>query len=267
MMSGITVDLGAARRELRALTPRTVALFSSMPDPGIPIPGSEWTVGEAAAHLVIGAVDYSEHASGVQQCYRIDRADEAGSHRRALAAMSESGGHKLGAELQRGINAFLDRTEGRAAEDLLPWHLHAQPCATMTCLLIGEQLLHGYDMAQALGAEWPLEPEPARLVVQIWPSLLHLLLDSAGANGVDAAFEIAVDGCPPVLAWFCDGTVSIDPPENRPADCRLSGDPVTWLLALYGRVGWEELLRAGRVQVTGGDAALGASFKQLLRNP
>ncbi len=48
--------------------------------------------------------------------------------------------------------------------------------------------------------------------------------------------------------------------------CRLSGDPVSWLLA-HGRVGWEELLRTGRVTVTAGDAALGAGFKRLLRNP
>lgn len=266
-MGGSDVDLDVARQELRGLTPRTVALLSAMPDPGVPMPGSEWTVGEAAAHLVIGAVDYSQHAGGVQQCYRIEPADKAESHRRALAAMSERGGYKLGAELQQGIDAFLDRTEGRAAEDLLPWHLHAQPCATMTCLLIGEQLLHGYDMAQALGAEWPLEPEPARLVVQAWLPLLPLLIDSEGAEGVDATYEVAVDGCPPVLARFRDGTVSVDPPEDRPADSRLSGDPVTWLLAFYGRAGWEELLRAGRVQVTGGDIALGAGFKRLIRNP
>ncbi|MGH8573451.1 MAG: maleylpyruvate isomerase N-terminal domain-containing protein, partial [Gammaproteobacteria bacterium] len=125
--------------------------------------GSEWTVGEAAAHLVFGAKDYSEHAKGVEQCYSIDPADRAGSHRRYLAAMAERDSHQLGAELQLGIGAFLDATEGRAAKDLLPWHQRSQPCGTMTCLLIGEQLLHGYDIAQALGAEWPIEAEPARL--------------------------------------------------------------------------------------------------------
>ena len=60
-----------------------------------------------------------------------------------------------------GINAFLDSTAGRAAEHLLLWHLHVQLWATLTGLLIGEQLLHGYDMAHALGQEWPIEPEPA----------------------------------------------------------------------------------------------------------
>jgi len=46
-----------------------------------------------------------------------------------------------------------------------------------------------------------------------------------------------------VVVRFCNDTLSIDPSEPGPVDCRLSGDPVAWLLALYGRVGWEEILR------------------------
>lgn len=266
-MSGTTVDLVAARQALRALTPRTVALVSSIVEPDISMSGSEWTVGEAAAHLVFGAKDYSDHARGVDQCYSIDPTDRAGSHRRSLAAMAKRGSHQLGAELQLDIGAFLDATEGRTAEDLLPWHRRSLPCATMTCLLIGEQLLHGYDMAQALGAEWPIETEPARLAVQALLPLLPALVDSGAAKGVNASYELAVHGGPRVVARFRDGTGSIDPSDDGFVDCRLSSDPIDWLLALYGRVGWETLLRTGRVTVTDGDATLGAGFKRLLRNP
>ena len=61
--------------------------------------GSKWTVGEAAAHLVFGAKDYSEHARGVEQCYSIDPAERAGSLRRSLAKMAERDSHQLGVEL------------------------------------------------------------------------------------------------------------------------------------------------------------------------
>ena len=85
----------------------------------------------------------------------------------------------LDTELQFGIDAFLDATEGRTAEDLLPWHVGSLSCAGMTGLLLGEQLLHGYDMAQTLVAEWPIEAEPARLVVEACLPLLPRLVDSA----------------------------------------------------------------------------------------
>jgi hypothetical protein len=38
-------------------------------------------------------------------------------------------------------------------------------------------------------------------------------------------------------------------------------------MALCGRIGWAELMRTGQVTATGGDAALGAGYKRLVRNP
>lgn len=263
-MKGITIDLAAAHA-LQSLTPRTVALIASIPDLDVPISSSDWTLGEAAVHLVFGARDYSEHARGAQRCYRINPADTAGNHDE-LASIAQRDRPALDTELQLGIDAFLDATEGRTAEDLLPWHVGSLSCASMTGLLLGEQLLHGYDMAQTLDAEWPIEAEPARLVVEAWLPLLPRLVDSAAVEGIAVSYELIVDGGPSVIARFCDG-VSIDLSEDGPVDCRLSGDPISWLLALYGRVGWENLLRTGGVKMTYGDTALGAGFKRLLRNP
>ena len=68
------------------------------------------------------------------------------------------------------------------------------------------------------------------------------------------------------MARFYDRTMSVEPSGNGAVHCHLVGDPVSWLLALYGRAAWEDLLRTGRVQVIGGDGALGARFKRLIRN-
>jgi hypothetical protein len=213
-------------------------------------------------------VDYSEHAKGVEQCYQMDPANMAGSRRRNLAAMVERYGPMLGTELQLGANAFLDATAGRASEDMVRWHAgRFLPCAAMTCVLMGEQLLHGYDMAQALGVDWLIEPEPARLVVQAVLPLLPGLIEPEAVKEVDTIYELAVHRGPRVVARFRDDACSVDPPASGLVDCQLSGDPLVWLMALYSRVSWEELMRTGRVTVTGGDAALGAGFKRLLRNP
>lgn len=271
-MSGLVIDLAAARRVLRELTPRSIALIGSIPDLNVPMPGSEWTLGEAAAHVVFGAELYAEYGRGAEWPAPIDRADLAESHRRRVAELMPQGAGQLGADLRLGIDAFLTTTESRAAEDLLPWHQGPLPCATMTGLLIGEQLLHGYDIAQTLGAEWHIGDEPARLTVQAVLPILPALVDGEAAKSVDTTYELAVDGGPRVLARFRDGAVIISPviigaPEDADIDCRLSGDPVAWLLALYGRADWEQLLCTGRVKVTIGDAVLGDAFKQLLHNP
>ena len=61
----VIVEVTAARHALEAQTPRTMELFRGITDPSIPIPGSEWAVGEAAAHVAIGAEGYSEYARGL----------------------------------------------------------------------------------------------------------------------------------------------------------------------------------------------------------
>ncbi|MGH3511754.1 MAG: hypothetical protein ACRDQI_09905 [Pseudonocardiaceae bacterium] len=76
-------------------------------------------------------------------------------------------------------------------------------------------------MAQTLVAEWPIEAEPARLVVHTCLPLVPLFVDSEATKGIAASYELAVDGGPSVIARFCDGTVSIDLSENSPVDCRL----------------------------------------------
>lgn len=99
------------------------------------------------------------------------------------------------------------------------------------------------------------------------PAPPPLFVDSDAAKGVNAGYELAIYGGPWVVALFHDGIASVTWDKDEPIHCRLSGDPVAWLLALYGRAGWEELMRQGRVTVTDGDAALGVRFKRLLRNP
>jgi uncharacterized protein (TIGR03083 family) len=267
-MRAIVVDLGAARRALEAATLPTAELIRSITDPDVPISGSEWTVGEAAAHLAMGAEGYAEYARGVEPDYPVDPTDMPGSNRRKLAAMSERDGRKLGARLEQGIIVFLAATKGRAAQDLLPWHGgRSLPCATLTCLRLGEQLVHGYDIAGALGVPWPIDAEAARLVIQGVSPVLPGLVNGDAACNVRATYELAVRGGPRIAARFNDGTLTLGAADDGPVDCCLSGDPVAWLLALYGRSAWEDLMRTGAVAVTGGDAVLGAAFKHLLRNP
>jgi uncharacterized protein (TIGR03083 family) len=261
------VDVASARNALETQTPRTMELLAGITDPGTPIPGSEWTVGEAAAHLAIGAEGYSEYARGLERRYPVDLADVPGSHRRAFAAMPVRDGRKLAEMLEAGIELFLDATEGRA-DDRLRWHGDLTlSCATTTCTLLGEQLLHGWDIAQTLHVPWEIGPAAARLVIAGVVPIFELRVNRSGGAEIEAEYELAVEGGPQLFALFRHGRLSIGNAATGTVDCRLGGGPVTWLLALYGRVRWDELLSTGKITVGGGDAELAARFKGQLRNP
>lgn len=261
------VDIEAVRRSLEGQTPRTADLLRSMGDPGIPIPDSEWTVGEAAAHLAIGAEGYSEYARGLTRRFPIDVTDIAGSTRRALQEMPERDRDKLAAMLESGIGLFLEATAGYGADDPVRWHSDMLlPCATMTSFLLVEQLIHGWDIARAAGAPWTIPPVAARLVIASVGPFLAFAVDREAAASVEGEYELSVDGGPRFFALCRFGGLTIGSAPNGTVDCRLSGDPVTWVLALWGRVPWNELLASGKITVDG-SSALASRFKSLLRDP
>lgn len=263
----VLVDVAAARDALGTQTPRTMELLRGITDLSIPIPGSEWTVGEAAAHLAIGAEGYSEYARGLERRYPVDLADIPGSHQRAFAAMPERDGRKLAEMLEAGIEVFLDATEGRSADDRLRWHGDITlSCATTTCTLLGEQLLHGWDIAQTLHAPWDIGAAAARLVIAGVATIFEVRNRDGNAE-VEVEYELAVEGGPRLFALFRHGKLGISTSPSGSVDCRLAGDPVTWLLALYGRAPWDELLEAEAVTVSGSNPELAVQFKRLLRNP
>jgi hypothetical protein len=263
----ILPDLQTARRALEVAVPPAVDVVRSMSDPDVPIPGSAWNTGEAAAHLAMVALRYSELARGVEPTWPLDVADLAASSARNLQAMTQRDGGKLAGMIEGGVRSFLDATATRTGEDTIPWHSGMPlPCTTMTAFLVGEHALHGADLAGALGVPWTIDAGAARQVVLALLPFLPLLVDGQAAGALEACYEMDVDGGPHLLLAFAGGGLSIETVDGRVPDCRLSGDPVPWLLALYGRVPWAELIEDGRVRVAAGDPGLGARFKRLFQN-
>lgn len=142
-----------------------VALIASVPDLHVPMSGSAWTLGRPQPTWRSGpwiTPSTLRAWSGAVGSTRQNR-------RKPPSRPGGDGGTGQPQDGYRtpGRHRYLPRRPaGRAAEDRLPWHGRSLRCAAMTCLLIGEQLLHGYDMVQTLGTKWTIEAEPARLVVQ-----------------------------------------------------------------------------------------------------
>ena len=142
----------------------------------------------------------------------------------------------------------------------------ARSCATTTCTLLAEQLLHGWDIAQTIRVPWDIGLGDARLVIAGVAPIFELR-NRDGRAEVEVEYELAVEGGPHLFALFRHGKLGISTSPSGAVDCRLGGDPVTWLLALYGRAPWNDLLDSGKITVDGGDAELAVEFKRLLRNP
>jgi hypothetical protein len=131
-------------------------------------------------------------------------------------------------------------------------------------LLVGDTLVHGWDIATALGCTWVIDPADACLAFSAIVPVMSAFVDEKAARGFSATYGVQLRGGPAFTLAFADGRLSAI--EGRPprADCRMSAEPVANLLTAYGRVPvWRPAIR-GRLLSYGRRPWLGLKLPSLL---
>jgi hypothetical protein len=161
------VALAEARSALKTVTDRTTALVRSLHELHLSIPGSEWTVREAAVHLLTGAALFADIAAGMPSpVTNLTREALAVENAQRIADIPEAEPETLAGLVSDAVKRFLDITSGRHGDEVVVWHAGLRiSVAHLVCISLGEQVLHGHDMAAAAGSPWPIHPNHARLVL------------------------------------------------------------------------------------------------------
>jgi uncharacterized protein (TIGR03083 family) len=275
------------RSELSGAAKRTAAVIRAAGEPGALVPGLEWTVAETAAHVVNEFGDYAAYAQGRK------KADLAGSSpaRRNAAAnavqLREDPDRDLGSLADRlgvVVDEFLAaRDESARDESARDESARDEPMPardeavlvsngvrmtwpTMMSALLGELLVHGWDIARASGQPWRIERAEALHVIARVMTMIPDYLDRERAAGVTASFELRLRGGPRYLISVADQEAVVTPGGGK-ADCWISADPVAFLLVGFGRVGqWGQILRGGML-AGGRKPWLATRFGSLITGP
>lgn len=261
---------------LRETAGRTAALLRQVPDANLKVPGLNWTVGETAAHMVADAKDLTGCVTG-----EID-AGERWPGGTATATASE----RTVVSNARQLDEITERDPARLADMLVPAtedfiaaaarHASTEPILatngvpmtvpTMTSVLLGEQLIHGLDIARAAGLPWPITRADALRVIAGVIAMVPDYVDRAAAAGKHVSYELRFRGGPGYRLVIDDGTATVTEPGQR-VDCRIIADPVAFLLIGYGRTGqWGQILR-GKIFSAGRKPWLGLAFARLITGP
>ena len=165
---------GPTLNALRGAVVRSADLWRRIDRPDAPAPGLIWTAAETAAHVVGDLRDYTQaltrHANGYMT--HANRPTESPSalsakvNARHLEEVPERNLHRLADMLEASADAYLNAA---AAADpsvaiATPNGLVISP-ATMTALLLGEQLIHGLDISRSARIPWPIAAADAYLVI------------------------------------------------------------------------------------------------------
>lgn len=146
------------------------------------------------------------------------------------------------------------------------------PLAGVLAHLLNEPLIHGWDIARATRSPWTISPRDAALFFELFVLgvLRHdygrLLDNDELPRDRRIAVEFRSRHTAPVTMVLHQGRVSV----RRPApgeDVRLSFDPATLNLMLFGRISKARAALTGKVFVTGRRPWLLPVFLRTVRLP
>ena len=258
-----SLTLPAALDAHERVTGRFSALLRTADDGGLRVPHLTWTVGETGAHVLCYLRRYPDMLAGVSAGWESLGAGEA-ENARLLADVPERDPQEIADAIDLAAPAFREAF-ARYTGDLAPWHAGLRiPPAAMVGMMMGDALVHGWDIATALGGRWTIDPSDACLSFAATAPVLPYAVDEEAARGFSASYGIQLRGGPAFTFTFAEGQLTVV--EGRPprADCRISAEPVAYLLTAYGRVPvWRPAVR-GSLLVYGRRPWLGLKLSSLV---
>ena len=211
---------------------RFAELVRSAPDADAKVKGLEWTVAELAAHVAT-VLDW--------QSYSTARFDPAvpGAHpaynQRLLDQFPERDLTTLAGIIEDRAAEAADRLGNDPTRRLYTFTV-ARTAASYGAVLLGELLVHGWDLARTLHRPWKISKDQARTVVYGAAEVLPFVVNRAVAKRLQCAFEIRLRGGEPVFIRVGNGAVETSVGEGPEyVDLHVSGEPVTYLLVGAGR--------------------------------
>jgi hypothetical protein len=257
---------------------RTAHLLRSGLDPHARVPGLVWSAGETAAHLVADLHEHTALLTGAHSASagtaspgdgRSAAERGAAANRAQLAAFPERDLAVLANLLEDAVAAFNAAVARSGHEALRTANGVEMTPATLSAVFLGEQLIHGLDLARSAGRPWPISRQDALLVVPGIMSIAADYLDRQAASDLNAAYELRFAGGVRYRFVVDNATATIraaSGSDGRP-DCVITADPVTFLLVGYGRAGqWAQILR-GKLRAGGRRPWLALRFSSLLTPP
>jgi uncharacterized protein (TIGR03083 family) len=252
------------------VTERLITLVSRAPDPSTRVPSTpQWTVADAFAHVVTVAPRYCQGARHEGQW--VERADdlpELNAHQ--LAVLGSRDVATLSVQLRSTMAELAELLDGfGGAQPTFRFHGGEQIAADVALgILLGELVVHGWDIAQALTQPWPIEPSHVELIVQGLTPMLPGWLNPQRARDHTGTYEVRLRGQGTHRFAFRDGILTMNPPGTWRPDVVVSADPVAFLLACaYKRRSQWPAILTGRLVAWGRKPWLALAFAGRFHQP
>jgi hypothetical protein len=227
--------------QLDAAGQRFAAALSAA-SPGARAGRLTWTAHDLGAHLATGiAGSHAFLRDEASHLTDLAAREEAGAA--AIAAEADTSMEDLAARIADGASSFAADLRLRSADDRCRFYATQLPAGTLGALLLNELTVHGHDLAGI-----PVPPTAATIGALAPLALLPMLVKPGTPRDATIGFDVRGHGG--VVVELRGDAVELRSPGGR-VDVRLSAEPVTFLLAVYGRASQGRSMLTGRLSVRG----------------
>ncbi|GHG16710.1 MULTISPECIES: maleylpyruvate isomerase N-terminal domain-containing protein [Amycolatopsis] len=242
----------------------------------------DWSIAEAASHVGMIALMYPSMIRGDGGPLPLPGLKEpidavsvdtiAGMNALGLQLHPERDPVRLAARLRADIAELL-----LVSADLDPekpvWWLGGSrvPVAGVLAHLVNEMLIHGLDIARAIGRPWPVPARLEALFLELFlfgmvRNDLGRLLDDATPSPRRIAVEFRSAHTTPAVLALQHGRLRYEEPDGT-ADVRLRFDPAVLVPMMFGRISRIRALLTGGVRIGGPRPWLLPAFLRTVRMP
>ncbi|WP_183095402.1 maleylpyruvate isomerase N-terminal domain-containing protein [Nocardioides stalactiti] len=251
-MSYISTDRDELTRRGTLALHRFTTLAQEV-DPQTRIRGSEWTAKQVVAHVLSVLHRYNDRDLHSWDGLSATPAELNEQNDKELAALEPMSVDELVSGVRTEFERWLAISEGLDQAASYKFHFRQTIDGNGGAgNMLGELLVHGFDIARSAGRSWEIDDRDAQLVFNGVLQVANGALDPVALRGLDLSVLWRI-GDRATMLHVVDGQGGFIDPADGPArpDVVIGGPPAPMLLSLYGRVGPLAAARRG-VFVRGG---------------
>jgi uncharacterized damage-inducible protein DinB len=267
-MGVLVVDRAGAREALLEVTEKFADMIRPLSDTAIPIPGSDWTVGETANHVAMAGQLFLDLAAGIPRTHG-DATKEglAAANAEWLARDLERRADRLADAIVSSTRAFLDSVEGQPGSQPVLTPAGKMDMETLLSYALTHTVMHACAVARALRTKAPLRKEHVNLMMPFLTVGMQSFVRKDKTKDLTASFLLHLRGGPQVAVTFDKGILSLSTKPPRRVDCHISAEPVSLFLVAMGMKKQWGPIATGKLMTWGTKPWLALQFVGLFAAP